>query len=250
MGLALPSLLEESEEIFGWNWAIMPRVPGISLVPEAGHQFPAEERWNQAASLGAALAALHTVTMETPAAYDRRRRGLEPLATPYGDYAAAHVRRLLRRCRQASPATTDADVSWVESVVSECLPAFEEPFTPCVVHLDYSENNAVLARDGGRWRVAAVVDWMTAEVGHPEADLCRSLAHYRSRDASEQRPFLEAYRAVHPEAPGFSERFPLLMLWERLLIWEYGQRNTVWFPRGLTLRRWAEPFLNMSPGLE
>jgi hygromycin-B 7''-O-kinase len=135
-------------------------------------------------------------------------------------------------------------VDWVRSLVEERLPAFEEEFTPTVIHLDYSENNAVLAADQGSWRVAGVVDWMTAEVGHPEADLCRSIAHYHYRGLGEQHAFLAAYREAHTARPGFAERFPVFMLQERLLIWGYGQRHTVWFPEGLTLRQCMRQFLD------
>jgi hypothetical protein len=30
------------------------------------------------------------------------------------------------------------------------------------------------------------------------------------------------------------------MLLDRLIIWEYGQRNGLWFRPGMTLREWAE----------
>jgi hygromycin-B 7''-O-kinase len=239
-----PYLIEESEEIFGWNWAIMPRAAGLSMVPEAGHEFAIEDRMAQAVAVGTALAALHTVTATEPARYDRQIPGLRPITGNYGGYVRSNIERLLAECQDASAATPAEDVAWVRAFVEERLPAFEEEFTPTVIHLDYSENNAVLAADQGSWRVAGVVDWMTAEVGHPEADLCRSIAHYHYRGLGEQHAFLAAYREAHTARPGFAERFPVFMLQERLLIWGYGQRHTVWFPEGLTLRQWMRQFLD------
>jgi aminoglycoside phosphotransferase (APT) family kinase protein len=242
-----PYLIEESEEIFGWNWAIMPRAAGLSMVAEAGNEFALEDRYAQAAALGAALAALHTVTSNEAATYDRTVPGLRPIAVPYGEYVRSNIERLLAESVAASAATPPEDVDWVRSLVDEGLPAFDEPFTPTVIHLDYSENNAVLDRTDDGWVVAGVVDWMTAEVGHPEADLCRSIAHYRYRRLDEQRPFVAAYRAVHVQQPGFEERIPVFMLNERLLIWAYGQRHAAqWFPEGVTLRRWMRQFLDPS----
>jgi aminoglycoside phosphotransferase (APT) family kinase protein len=241
-----PYLIEESEEIFGWNWAILPRAQGISMVPEAGHEFSREERWAQAAALGRALAALHTVMMPEPAVYDRAVAGLRNIPGSYGEYVQGLVERLLADCRAASDATTDEDVTWALSLVETGRAAFDQPFTPTVIHLDYSENNAILDRGPEGWHVAGVVDWMTAEVGHPEADLRRSVAHYHYRGLGEHRPFIGAYRSIHPQQPGFDDRFPVFMLWERLLIWGYGQRHGVWFPEGLTLRRWMQQFLDPS----
>ncbi len=239
-----PYLLEESEAIFGWNWAITPRVPGVSMVREAGHEFSRAERQEQAAALGSALAALHTVTFAEPAVYDRADRGLTPVSISYGEYVRRTIERLLEDSHRASDATTDEDVAWVHGILEQALAAFEASFTPTVIHLDYSANNTVMKRGDQGWAVSGVVDWMTAEIGHPEADLCRSLGLYQQLGMDEQRAFMSAYRGVHPEAPGFADRFRVFMTWERLLIWSYGQRQRTWFPEGLTLRRWLEPFLD------
>jgi aminoglycoside phosphotransferase (APT) family kinase protein len=103
----------------------------------------------------------------------------------------------------------------------------------------------LLDNSDGTWRPTGVVDWMTAEIGDPEADLSRTLAHHRFHGSDDYLSFISAYRTFHPARPGFEERFPLFMLWERMLIWEYGQRNGGWFPEGMTLRRWIEPFTRM-----
>jgi aminoglycoside phosphotransferase (APT) family kinase protein len=205
-----------------------------------------DERLAQAAALGSALAALHTVTASEPAVYDRRLRGLRAIAGKYVEYVRSNIERLLAESVAVSAATPPEDVDWVRTFADERLPSFEADFAPTAIHLDYSENNAVLERVDGRWEVAGVVDWMTAEVGHAEADLCRSIAHYHYRGLGEPRAFMEAYRTVHAAQPGFEERFPVFMLQERLLIWAYGQRHKVWFPEGLTLRHWMTQFLDPS----
>jgi len=51
-----PYLLEESRDIFGWHWAIVPRLPGRAIFEP--HRFSATEQRQQAAAMGAALAAV------------------------------------------------------------------------------------------------------------------------------------------------------------------------------------------------
>jgi len=92
--------------------------------------------------------------------------------------------------------------------------------------------------------VTGIVDWMTAEAGEPEADLVRMLSLYLGAPES-AGPFIEGYRSIQPERDGFAERFPVYMLLDRLLIWEYGQRNDVWFDPGISMREWIEPFIHM-----
>lgn len=93
-----------------------------------------------------------------------------------------------------------------------------------------------------------MIDWMTAEAGDPEADIPRMLS-LCVNDPDSTRLFLGAYRSVHPERDGFSERFPVYMLWDRLHIWEYGQRNHIWFDASVTMRQWIEPFTAMLDAL-
>lgn len=154
----------------------------------------------------------------------------------------------MERAATTSSATSPEDVRWAASLLAEAREALNLPFEPAAVHLDYGFHNVIVDRGPhGEWHLTGVIDWMTAETGHPECDLSRPLAtdfqyRIRQRDA-----FMSGYRSVQPEAPGFRERFPAFMLWERGLIWEYWQRNKG-FKEGLGMREWMEPFVRMLDG--
>ena len=60
--------------------------------------------------------------------------------------------------------------------------------------------------------------------------------------------FLTSYAAQRALRPGFEQRFRLYMALDRMIIWEYGQRNRIWFQEGTTLRDWAEPFTSFPIG--
>lgn len=92
------------------------------------------------------------------------------------------------------------------------------------------------------WRLTGIVDWHTAEAGHPECDLARPLATFRQYKMAGASEFMAAYRELQPELPGFRERLPVFMLWERLLIWGYWQQHKG-FPDGLGMRQWMEPYV-------
>jgi len=149
----------------------------------------------------------------------------------------------LARCPAYSPATTDADVAWVDEVVARARPALELPFQPTFVHHDYKEGNATFERTATGCRTSGVFDLMEGFFGDGEQDLARALSEYRTGERA--RRFLAAYAERRPLRPGFEERFRFYMLADRIVIWEYGQRNRVWFPPEMSLRDFAEPFLTL-----
>ena len=232
-----PYRMEESPEIFGWGFALLPKLPGASL-----------SNPDTAAALGAGLSELHAAVWPFRGDYDLAIDDIRPAADEFADAFVARLRGWLSRCREASDATTDADAAWVETIVARLRPALPRnaEFQPTFVHGDYSEGNALVEYGDSGWRVSGVLDLMTMDVGDPEEDLVRMLAHYSRVDRRAASRFLDAYRALRPLRPGFEERIPLYALADSLLFWEYGQRNRIWFRAGQCLREFAERFLELE----
>ena len=239
-----PYLLDEGREIFGWGFAVQPRLAGDVLQQPMRRHYSPQELREQSRELGLALAALHTVTVPEAGTFDVRSGGIRPYAGSYADYVEATIERLLAESVAASNATSEDDVAWARSVVASARPALELPFEPTVIHLDFGFHNVLFEQNDGAWRLTGVIDWMTAEAGHPEADLARPLATDHQYKIGGREEFLAAYRGTHPEPTGFGERFRAFMLWERLLIWEYWQRNKG-FKEGLGVRQWMETFVEI-----
>jgi aminoglycoside phosphotransferase (APT) family kinase protein len=151
---------------------------------------------------------------------------------------------LLAQCLELGAATTREDIEWVEEVLAHASPALAMPVRPALVHLDYSAGNIVGLKSDGNFQTTGIVDWMTAEIGHPESDLVR-LLHLALDEPVLAQPFLDAHAAINPFTDGWRERFPVFMLLDRLLFWEYGQRNHVWFTPDQTLRSFAEPYVSI-----
>ena len=243
--VAWPCLLEEGREIFGWGFAFQPRLPGSCLQQPAGQHYTNKEMREQADELGRALAALHTVELPTPGHHNPRTDRIAPSARSYGEYVEEEIiETLLEMSLRASSATTANDVEWARSVVAQGRTAMNLPFQPVVVHMDFGAHNVLFEQRDGIWRLTGVIDWATAESGHPEGDLIRPLMFYWKDRVAGRKEFLAAYRDSHPELPGFRQRFPVFVLWERLLLWEYWQRNKG-FKEGLGMREWMEPFVTM-----
>lgn len=240
-----PYLLDPAEDLFGWSYALMPRMPGLQLAdPAVGATLGATDRAAIARALGAGLATLHDLTWPHAGRYDLATGTIAPFAGGYGDWIVADTRRWLARSRAHDDRTTAADVAWVETIIAAARPALHVPFQPCFVMQDYKEANVTVERAGGDWRVAGVFDLMESHFGDGEADLPRQVAGYLDVDSALARAFAGAYLERRPPRPGFAARFALSMLRDRLLLWEYfhrpGQR---WTDELTTLRDWAGRYL-------
>ena len=148
---AWPYLIEPSEDIFSWSFAIMPRLSGIrSASPEVegGHSGAAGTA--TANALGAGLARLHRATRPEPAVYDPaidalRPRSGEPGPLPMWSWWGFQksTPEFLAECVRSGVVSAN-DGSWAQAIVDLNSQALKVPFTPTLVHHDYKQANVVL----------------------------------------------------------------------------------------------------------
>jgi len=239
-----PYQIDLSTDIFGWAYAIMPRLPGIDVGnADVRKAFNRDDRIALARAMGEALAGLQDLTWPLYGDYDLDAGAIVPADTLFAEWTVARVRGQLDRCREASAATTDDDVAYVESIIDSARTALAiEPEQPTFVFRDFKENNTVAERTEGGWRVTGVFDLGEGYFADGEVDFSRTLADYLREDADLVRGFMQGYTAKRPLRPGSEQRFPLYMALDRMIIWAYGQRNNLWFKPETTLRDWLEPF--------
>jgi len=240
-----PYLLDPDDDIFGWSYAVMPRMPGLKhsdLAASGG--LTSDERLGMARSMGENLALMHALGWQHPGRYDLATDTIAPLEESWKDWVGAEARRWLALARHHSDRTTDADVCWVEDLLSSSYDALGESFEPSFVMHDYGEHNVTFEQTDGLWRVSGVFDLMESFFGDREMDLSRQTAFYLEESTDLAHMFLRTYLRLLPARPGFQERFPAYMLLDRLVVWEYAQRpqQEPWWDLGLTLREWAEPY--------
>jgi aminoglycoside phosphotransferase (APT) family kinase protein len=71
-----------------------------------------------------------------------------------------------------------------------------------LVHSDFNPKNLLVARDGGRWRVTAVLDWEFAFSGHPLVDVGNLLRFREDHPPAFEEGFLAGFVAGGGELPG------------------------------------------------
>jgi len=266
-----PYLIDSTSDIFGWSFVIMPRMSGLQLEDaESQKRLGDTERWSIARALGENLANMQQVTWPIVGRYNAATDTVEPfelaheLAHPfpvesstqqagitstilsYSERVQAVLRQLLIRSQACNPlTTTSGDILWVEEQIAQAQDALHEPFEPCLLMQDYKEGNLVVTQQGQEWRVSGVFDLMGAHFGDGEADLSRPIAEYLNRDPQLAYELFDAYRKQKPLRPGFAKRFPIYMLLDRAILWEFFQRHNMrWWDEHWTFRNWAGQYIS------
>jgi aminoglycoside phosphotransferase (APT) family kinase protein len=241
--VAHPYLFDQTSDIFGWPYLIMPRLNGFNPL---ARELTAFDQLNIARALGQNLAELHASTWPFAGDFDLATNTIQPFSQGFAQWIVADIRRWLDKACSNGTATTADDVVWTERVISAAEAALAVEFQPCFVMNDYNPGNVLVTRVHGTWQVTGLFDLMEYYFGDGEADLMRLIATYLDGDQHGERlaqAFVTAYLDRRPARWGFAERYTLYMVRDRLIVWEYGTRpDHHWFPEGQSFRDYAERY--------
>jgi aminoglycoside phosphotransferase (APT) family kinase protein len=240
-----PYLLEASDDIFGWSFVIMPRLPGLQLQDKAVvSQLTFDDRQAAARALAGMLVEVQTLTWECAGKYDVEHNRVQPFEKHYREWVIDCIREKAAASRSYNDHTTSSDVEWIEHVIANAAPVLQLAYTPCVVLGDYGEHNTVVTNIEGEWRISGVFDLMTAHFGDGQADLSLQVTDYLAKNESLADAFITEYLCLKPIQPGFVEHQQLYMLDLKLSFWRHWQRNNDGIPgldKTTTFEQWAKP---------
>ncbi|GMA48792.1 hypothetical protein GCM10025857_01490 [Alicyclobacillus contaminans] len=243
-----PYLVDESTDIFGWSYSLMPRLPGAHLhAPELQAKLSTADRMRIAESLAETLAEMHTWQTREFGEFDPRREVVRPFQSSYKVWLYRRIRYWLEDARKYSQ-ISPKDVKWVEGILEKAEQAFENLTSSSFVMGDFKPDNFLLEHDADGWHVSGVFDFTTAYFGDPIADLPRMTATYLdSGEVDLAKRFLSVYLSHSTERDGFIERFTVHMLHQRVLDWGCAWAiNQVTWDTHLSFSDWAKPFIDIS----
>ncbi len=235
-----PYLVDEASDIFGWPYAIMPRMPGTCFDDHSIREaLGPEDQRRVAAALGATLAEMQRLTSLFAGDFDTETIALAPYA---GGDLAHRIGKMRAMLDSAAHALVPDDLEWVNAAIDAAEPAGRDrPNT--YVHHDYKLNNLTVMRDGAGWRVSGLFDFHEASFGDGAVDLVRQACGYLDADPALTRAFIGAYRAASTVAPAPAALMRAYVIYDRLVFWDFftqpAQRAS--WTHGRTFRAWAEP---------
>lgn len=213
----------DDPDLFGWTYAVMPRLPGESAADlrEAAGE---DDRLRLAAAMGEALAQLHEARSDSFGPYDAQLDDFIAM-DDFPDWFLHRLEHWRTACRAVNALSAEAE-QYIDELIEQNAGALDEPFVPVLVHHDFAPGNVNLARTESGFEPTGVFDLMEAYIADGEEDLVRMLWNVRPPEAE---AFLRAYVRHNPLRPGAAERLQLYMLCDWLVIWEYGRRVGEWF---------------------
>ena len=155
-GLPVPKILAQGE-IEGWPYLVLSRVPGVPAI-EVWSGLPPEDQLAIVRQMGLFMRALHA----------------QPLPAGLPDDWPGFIQQRLAGA-DAHHAAPEPWRSWIHTR----LAGFAEPPMPLVLlNADLTADHVLLVPHDHRWRLAAVIDFGDARVGHPFYEFIAPLACY------------------------------------------------------------------------
>ena len=237
-------LHDETTDIFGWPYLVMPRMPGTcsnerSILTMLGDAA----RRDVAVALANGLVELQRLSWRFAGDFD-------PTVTlapyPLGDtqHIVDETTRFAASARANGAFARDDDL-WVDAAAQRALSNAPE-HRYVYVHGDYKLNNlTVMPADTG-WRVSGVFDLHESRFGDGAVDLVRQTCSYLDTDAPLAAVFAQAYLRMAKHDANVAARMPLYVINDRIKIWEYFTRPDAradW-PKRTTFRPWAERYVD------
>jgi aminoglycoside phosphotransferase (APT) family kinase protein len=222
-----PYLLDESTDVFGWSYVLMPRLHGMQLSDQRPDPaFMIDDLRQIAVAQATMLVEAQRLSWPRYGRYDPACGTIEVRHEPYAEWLYTTTHQYLQRAASYNTRTMQADFDWLDAQFAAAREALLEPFQPRFVHHDYKPSNMLVDRVGNTWQVTGLFDLMEAHFGNGEADLSRMFCFYVGiGHADLARLFVTTYASLAGDPAGQAERFAPFVLHDRAIVWEWLQRH-------------------------
>jgi aminoglycoside phosphotransferase (APT) family kinase protein len=236
-----PMLHDQTSDILGWPYLVMPRMPGICFDERSIRKALAPEtRRKVAVALAETLADAQRLTSPFPGDFGIESIELEP----YQGSATRRVADETLAFADSQPGSmTDDDRAWIDAAMKRALVIPDRPNT--FVHCDYKLNNLTVEERGGNWRVSGLFDLHEAQFGDGARDLVRQACSYLDTDPDLASIFVDAYLANVTADARIEDLAPLYAIHDRMKFWQFFSRpeTRAEWTVGKTFRGWAERYV-------
>lgn len=242
-----PYNLDKDTDIFGWSYILMPRMTGINLSDNLDEiNLTDNDRVNIAIAQGRTLADLHKLTWKHQGKYDLETKTVKPFVNSYFYFIKESIINSLEKAKNYNKNTTDHDIKRVNSLQEKTESLFHGLPVNYVMQ-DYKPGNMVVDKVGSYWNVTGLFDFMEGYFGFGESDLSRMYCVYLKQNREDLalefvKSYINSSKLINIEH--LKQRFPIFILLDRTIIWEYQQRNAA--DNGESFQKWVKPYLDLK----
>lgn len=245
-----PFIIDESREIFGWSYALMPCLAGEHMNAQ---QFEEKDKLEVASLLARTLTEFHTWKVDQFGELDPKKLTVRPFKDTYTGWLYNRIRFWLEDARKYSVITSE-DIAWVKMLLESSRDAFEKLSSPTFVMGDFKPGNFLLDSGANGWKVSGVFDFTNAYFGDPLSDLIKMITIYIDNEEEDvEKHFLSVYlNGVDgfDSKAGIKQRISVHMLQQRTLDWGCAKAmGMVSWDDELSFSSWAGRYTEVAASL-
>ncbi|KOR90283.1 phosphotransferase family protein [Paenibacillus solani] len=242
--VATPYIVDERHDIFGWNYAIMPKLPGKHINDQnLTNKINKEEEKQIAKLLANTLCELHQWKVEHFGEFDPTTQCIRPFNGTYKTWLYDRIKYWLEDAKKYSVITCK-DIEWVEKLLWMSEEAFNALSSPTFVMGDFKADNVLVQRSAEDWILSGIFDFTTGYFGDSVADLPRIVTMYIDEEEEElARLFIREYFNHCEHKENFIARYKVHMLHQRVMDWGCAKATgDVTWDESLSFTEWAEKY--------
>ncbi|MEK4146410.1 aminoglycoside phosphotransferase family protein [Robertmurraya sp. FSL W8-0741] len=214
-----PYIIDDSNEIFGWSYAIMPKLKGEHLNSEIlKNSLKKEDKLKIAESIAETLRSFHEWRVNECGELNVQDFTITPFRDSYPKWLFNRIRYWLDDAKKYSK-ISNQDIAWVEKLLVDSEENFKAFSSPTFVMGDFKPGNFLV--DGvDDWKVSGVFDFTNSYFADPISDLIKMITYYTDNDEEElAKHLVDTYFNKVENREDIMKRLKVHMLHQRLLDW-------------------------------
>ncbi len=220
VNVPIPYLLDDTDDIFGWSYSLMPRLPGEHLNSNRlSSNLNQKDKFKIAGLIAETLLESHSWKVSHYGDLDTKDLTLRPFEGSYATWLYNRIRYWLNDAKKYSQITNE-DVVWVEAILENAKCTFESLSSPTFVMGDFKPGNFLLHGGSNELHISGVFDFTNAYFGDPISDLIKMMTIYIDKEEIEVAKYLLShYLDGSVEKEEYKQRLQVHMLHQRILDW-------------------------------
>ncbi|MEM6430834.1 MAG: aminoglycoside phosphotransferase family protein [Deinococcota bacterium] len=217
-----PYLIDTSLEHFHYDFALMPKMPGIQLSDQSLLESLSDDDFKKIAyELGQTLRKLQTFQAPFYGEYDEFTNTVVPYKESYDQQLLQKVRALIEASNVTHQTISNDEERKLMTIFQAHLKHVTSSF-PVITLQDYKADNTCVMKVNSDWQVTGIFDLMEARFGHHLEDLPRQHATYID---AQQLDLADEFLLVYDLAESDLPLLNCFIIIDRLIVWEYMCRN-------------------------
>ncbi|KHL91965.1 phosphotransferase [Paenibacillus sp. IHB B 3415] len=246
-----PYIIDDSEEIFGWSYSLMPCLQGGHMNSEhLKVTLNTADKLQIAESIAKTLADLHSWKVTRFGELDTNNLNIAAFEGSYRIWLYNRIKFWLEDAKKYS-VITDKDLMWVDLLLDGSKEAFDDFTSPSFVVGDFKPGNFLIHPGMNGWEISGLFDFTNSYFGDPISDLIKMITIYLDNGEPELAShLLTVYFNSSEEKEAQKKRIKVHMLHQRVLDWGCAKAmNMVTWDNELPFSHWVESYTDSVASL-